>query len=149
MPDVTRLVVDTNIVVAAALSDRAGRESPNLELLLWILEDATDSPQMLTSNEILAEYERTLRRVKFRLSPEYVDVLLLGIELVAIPTRPRRRVSLIRDPSDNPFMDCALENEADYLITNNMDDYPREHGIISADEFLDLEFEEDEDGEEK
>jgi predicted nucleic acid-binding protein len=30
------------------------------------------------------------------------------------------------DPDDNKFLECALEAEADYLVTGNLKDYPIE-----------------------
>jgi predicted nucleic acid-binding protein len=42
--------------------------------------------------------------------------------------------------SDNRFYECAEVSGADYLITGNTDDFPKEHGptkIITPRDFLD------------
>ena len=56
---------------------------------------------------------------------------------------PRIPVNILsRDPSDNKFLECALESQADYLITGNTRHFPlkkfHDTRIINPRDFIDL-----------
>ena len=61
----------------------------------------------------------------------------------ALWVSPRIPVTILsRDPADNKFLECALESQADYLITGNTRHFPLKmfHGtrIITPRDFIDL-----------
>jgi hypothetical protein len=90
VPDVIRLVVDTNVIVSAAITHHRGRLSHNVDLILFLLEGRDDSPDLFISNAILNEYEDVLSRPEFHFRPAYVDAFLGAIEAVGIAIEPER-----------------------------------------------------------
>ena len=55
---------------------------------------------------------------------------------------PTRSFSLIKDISDNKFLDLAYESKADYIITGNRNDFSISHfgqtKIVTPKEFCEL-----------
>ncbi len=128
-----RLVVDTNVVVSAALKP--------ISLPADALFFSFTSGDLYVSPEILEEYEETLSRPKFQLPPEVVKGILETISENARVVRSHTRVSAAGDPDDNKFLECALVSEADYLITGNLADYPERFEatqIVTPRQFLTL-----------
>jgi putative PIN family toxin of toxin-antitoxin system len=72
-----RVVIDTNVVVSAALSDE-GNPAGVLDLAM------TSHIAMLVSAEILAEYEGVLRRPRFKLLETRVRKMLGRIRMGAM-----------------------------------------------------------------
>lgn len=74
---------------------------------------------LCVSNEILAEYEEILQRLAGKDTADYVlDALVKSkyVELVS----PYYRFNLIQtDPDDNKFVDCAIQANARYIVTND------------------------------
>src|SRR5271165_3466470 len=113
----TRVVVDTNVLVSAAINEQG---SPAAVLsfiesrhLLWCV-----------SAPILAEYREVFARPKFsHVRPSRIQALLAAIEQAAlfVPTTTR---DISADEPDNRFLECAEVAEADYLITRNTADFP-------------------------
>ncbi|OGG47209.1 MAG: putative toxin-antitoxin system toxin component, PIN family [Candidatus Handelsmanbacteria bacterium RIFCSPLOWO2_12_FULL_64_10] len=109
-----RAVIDTNVLVSAALKDR----DPEA-VILWIAAQA--DWEWVVSPEIMAEYKEVLSRDKFQLLPEvrqkWSDLLdaLTAVVEVDIP------VQLPRDQKDAMFLACALAAQADYFITGDRD----------------------------
>lgn len=128
----TNVVLDTNVVVSAALHVRNGSaffSPPSVCLELALLERVT----LIASNELLAEYEEVLLRPKFGFSPKHVHMLLDDIRHVAllktpltIPTR------IVRDPDDVHIFGCALAGHADFLITGNIRHFLAHHKGVSV-----------------
>ena len=109
-----RVVIDTNVVVAAALKDRTPEE-----VILFVAgqEDFT----WAVSPAIVAEYNAVLGREKFALPPE---VLHRWREMFAQLTTTIDAVigvSFPRDRTDAKFLECALAAGADFLITGDKD----------------------------
>lgn len=109
-----RAVIDTSVLVSAALKDR----DPEA-VVLWIAAQA--DWEWVVSPEIMAEYKEVLSRDKFRLSPgvlqkwsDLLDTLTTMIK-VDIP------VQFPRDQKDAMFLACALAAQADYFITGDRD----------------------------
>jgi putative PIN family toxin of toxin-antitoxin system len=75
---------------------------------------------LFLSPPILEEYLAVLRRAGVaRTLVESLLVLLQDPERAAVVI-PTRRVDIIReDPSDNMFLECALEARADYIISGD------------------------------
>jgi putative PIN family toxin of toxin-antitoxin system len=106
-----RVVVDTNVLVSAALRDR----DPEA-VLLYIV--GTPGIEWITTPSILDEYRSVLRRAKFGLSQtilEELERLIAGatIVLVSAPVEWRG------DPGDAMFVSCAVGAGADFLITGD------------------------------
>jgi len=109
---VSRLVVDTNIIVSSFLTSGPPRQVLNR------IRDGQD--QLCFSLPILREYLEVLARAG--VARELLEVLLSLFEDPEriIPVVPSRRVTLIRDdPADNMFLECALEAQANYIISGD------------------------------
>lgn len=108
----SRLVVDTNIIVSSFLTSGPPRQVLNR------IRDGQD--QLCLSLPILREYLEVLARAG--VARELLEVLLSLFEDPEriIPVVPSRRVTLIRDdPADNMFLECALESQANYIISGD------------------------------
>ena len=118
-----RLVIDTMVVIRGARAFRQQPPDPNsveLSLILaWLEEDAF---VWLYSAEILDEYTEVLRRltVPRQAVGRFVNLLRAGGELVT----PTERAEYSPDPQDDPFYHCALAGDADYIVTDNLRDFP-------------------------
>jgi uncharacterized protein len=129
-----KLVIDTNVVVSAALKPK-GLERTALVFAL------TPPARLFVSQELLAEYTEVLSRPELRiLSVErqpLVD-LIRGRSLLVVPAR---QLAVCHDPDDDMFVECAEAARADYLITGNLKHFPRywqNTKIINARELLDI-----------
>jgi putative PIN family toxin of toxin-antitoxin system len=113
-----RLVLDTDVVVAALRSDRGASR----QLLLAALERQLE---MLISVPLVLEYEAVLTRheqlKEFGLTADEVGSILDAIISVAEPVtfrflwRPQ-----LSDPSDEMVLETAVNGSADYLATFNL-----------------------------
>src|SRR5664279_3868241 len=95
-----RVVLDTNVVVSAALSGD-GPPAAVLDLALGkhIL--------MLVTPAMLAEYEKVLQYPKLKLDPARIAAFLSDIRRASRPLTTGRTLSISRDESDNRFYECA------------------------------------------
>jgi putative PIN family toxin of toxin-antitoxin system len=114
-----RVVIDTNVVVSAALNDDG---LPAAVLSLAIDKNLL----MFVSGPILAEYERVLNRSYLKLSTMRIKALLADIHRSSTLIQPTRVVSVIKeDESDNRFLECAQAGSADFLVTGNTKHFPK------------------------
>jgi len=128
----TRVVLDTNVIVSAFLMER-GLEARVLRMVL------TGRLVPYASEAILTEYEGVLRREKFRADPNQKEYFLSQLREACVQVRPRRRLTASSDPADNQFLECAEASEADYLVTGNKRHFPKRWGktrVVNARELL-------------
>jgi putative PIN family toxin of toxin-antitoxin system len=132
-----KVILDTNVIISAFLKQES---NPALVLALCLEGSLT----VCLSETIWQEYQGVLRRKKFQgLDQESIENLLSVLKQQALWVSPRILVNILsRDPSDNKFLECALESQADYLITGNTRHFllKKFHGtrIISPRDFIDL-----------
>jgi uncharacterized protein len=129
-----RLVVDTNIVVSAAL------KPDGLQRSVFLLA-ITKPARLYVSKAILTEYRDVLSRPELKirkgLRQQLLDLIRKRAHLVA----PAWTVQVTNDPEDNMFLECADAAHADYLVTGNVRHFPRfwkKTKIITSREFLSL-----------
>jgi uncharacterized protein len=129
-----RLVIDTNVLVSAALKPEG------LQRTTLIL--ATTKPARLyVSQPILDEYADVLSRPELRIRKGLRLQLLQLIKNHAQIVAPSRRLDVCSDPDDNVFLECADKAGADYLITGNQKHFPKfwkKTKVITAREFIGL-----------
>jgi uncharacterized protein len=113
------VVLDTNVVVSAHLKEE-GFERFVLDLSL------THKLQLFVSDEILEEYRNVLRRPRLKIDPEKVAASLHLIERASKRVQPKLKVNEAKDPDDNKFLECAVEAEANYLVTGNKKHFPKQ-----------------------
>jgi putative PIN family toxin of toxin-antitoxin system len=129
-----RLVVDTNVLVSAALKPEGLQRTT---LLLAITKPA----RLYVSQPILDEYGEVLARRELRVRKgvrlQFLQLIRNRSHLVV----PRRRIEATSDPDDNMFIECADAARADYLITGNQRHFPRfwkATKVITAREFIEI-----------
>ena len=106
-----RIVLDTNSLVQCV-----GRHSIYREVWLSILNGHNT---LCVTNEILFEYEEILKRYFNPVFAETVIEAFMKSGNVQLIT-PRYRFNLITaDPDDNKFVDCAIQANARYIVTND------------------------------
>lgn len=109
-----RLLLDTNILIAAALGSKFAED---IILLTIKSKDIT----LVTSEEILTELKNKLLS-KFDKSEENVDFFVAGVIKMSEMVEVTEKVSIvIRDPSDNKILECALSGKADLIVTADQD----------------------------
>jgi putative PIN family toxin of toxin-antitoxin system len=114
-----KAVLDTNVIVSALLKD-GGREALLVDLAL------SGSFTLVVSNALLEEYEEVLRRPGFGFNPTQVTRSLRAIRDTAIIVQPQKQLHVTRDPDDNKVLECALEAGAEYVVSGNTRDFPKE-----------------------
>jgi len=129
-----RLILDTNIIISAALKP----EGLQRTILLLAL---TRPARLYVSAPIVAEYRAVLSRPELHIRKGLRRQFLQLIEKNAYSIAPIRRLLVTTDPSDNIFVECADAAGADYLITGNIRHFPRywkRTKVITSREFLSL-----------
>ena len=111
--EITRVVIDTNVVVSALLFGGVqGKLVP-----LW----KTGRIRVLASKEMIEEYLRVLAYPKFELSEEEINYLLYQEILPyfeIVKTKPGS-VIVEEDPSDDMFILCAEAGKANTIISGD------------------------------
>lgn len=127
-----RLVVDTNIVVSAAL------KPDGLQRTVFLLS-ITKPSRLYVTQAIMAEYREVLARPELKirkgLRRQFLQLITNRAHLVA----PARSLQAARDPDDNKFLECADAARADYLITGNPRHFPKfwkKTKVITSREFI-------------
>lgn len=103
-----KVIIDTNVVVAAALKDR----NPELVILFIVQHPEFE---WIASPDILSEYIGVLQRPKFRL-PDHVlqrwmTMFTTFVTIVDVPDN----ILFPRDQKDAKFIACAIATSAEYF----------------------------------
>jgi putative PIN family toxin of toxin-antitoxin system len=129
-----RLVIDTNVIVSAALKPEGLQRTT---FLLAITKPA----RLYVSRPILDEYADVLSRPELKIRKGLRRQLLQLIRNRSNLVVPSRRLEVASDPDDNRFLECADTARADYLVTGNLRHFPRfwkKTKIITPREFIGL-----------
>jgi putative PIN family toxin of toxin-antitoxin system len=129
-----RLVIDTNVLVSAALKPEGLQRTT---FLLAITKPA----RLYVSQPILGEYEDVLARPELKIRKGLRLQLLQLVRNRSRLVAPSRPVDAASDPDDNRFLECADAARADYLVTGNQRHFPRfwkKTKIITPREFIGL-----------
>lgn len=111
-----RLVIDTNIIVSALLSE----ESKAFQLLSDVLDGKYI---VLISEEIFKEYEDVLSRDKFGFDSDIINFLLNWFRENAVWVEVLESDAPMKDEKDRVFYDLAKSCKA-RLVTGNIKHYP-------------------------
>lgn len=129
-----RLVLDTNIIVSAAL------KPDGLQRTVLLLA-MTRPARLYVSAPILSEYRVVLSRHELDIPKGLRLQFLQRIEDSSRPVSPLRRLRVTSDPDDNIFLECADAAHADYLVTGNQRHFPKfwkQTKIVTSREFITL-----------
>jgi putative PIN family toxin of toxin-antitoxin system len=107
-----KVVFDTNVWVSALAFQGEVRK---------VLETAiAEEVQPVVSLPILRELERVLFGKKFGFPPSFAVSVVHHIQLMSLVVHPTQQVHLVReDATDNIILECALEGNADYIISGD------------------------------
>jgi putative PIN family toxin of toxin-antitoxin system len=109
-----RVVIDTNVVVSAALKDRVPEE-----LILFIVGHTEF--EWIGTTEIISEYNSVLSRSRLGLPPnttqKWAKIFERRVNLVEV----NEEIDFPRDQQDAKFLACAMASNAQYLITGDKD----------------------------
>ncbi|MGA7343080.1 MAG: putative toxin-antitoxin system toxin component, PIN family [Terracidiphilus sp.] len=129
-----RLVMDTNVLVSAALKPEG------LQRTVFLLA-ITRPARLYVSPPILEEYADVLARRELRIRRGARLQFLQLIRNRSFSVVPRRRIEVAGDPDDDIFIECADPARADYLITGNRRHFPRfwkGTKVITPREFIEI-----------
>jgi uncharacterized protein len=129
-----RLVLDTNIVISAAL------KPDGLQRTVLLLA-FTKPARLYVSAPILSEYQRVLGRPRLGIRKGLRVQLLQLIANRAHLISPSQPLQITADLGDNIFLECADAARADYLLTGNQRHFPKfwkKTKIITCREFISL-----------
>lgn len=119
-----RVVIDTNILVSAAITGR----NPEVVILFIV---ANPDFEWVVSAEILTEYKEVLSRSRLKLAEEqrerWFNILNAATTLIEVNVE----VDLLRDRKDAKFLACAVAAEADFLITGDRD-FPEAQTLMNT-----------------
>lgn len=114
-----KLILDTNIIVSALISDSI----PTKILYELVL---TQKVKTCLSEEIFAEYIEVMNREKFTKYTNFKaksDIVLNKLREISEFYKTDRKIEVLTDTSDNKFLELAAISSADYLITGNTLDF--------------------------
>jgi putative PIN family toxin of toxin-antitoxin system len=112
-----RAVLDANVFVSAALSPNG---IPAKILTAWRAEQF----QLVISKAILEEIDRVLRYPKIlkrhQWREERIRLFIEDLAHLTVLTPGERKLTVItEDPSDNRYLECATEGEAEYIVSGD------------------------------
>lgn len=129
-----RLVIDTNVLVSAALK-------PESQQRTVFLIAITRPARFYVSQPILDKYAEVLARPWLHIRKGAHLQLLRLVANRSFLVAPRHRLEVTTDPDDNIFIECADAARADYLITGNQRHFPRfwkSTKVVTPREFLEI-----------
>ncbi|MCL1836810.1 MAG: putative toxin-antitoxin system toxin component, PIN family [Treponema sp.] len=126
----TRVVLDTNVLVSALLSNGAPAA---------VVDLVTERRIILFYNDnIIAEYWDVLQRAKFDIRSQRVTRLINAIVKNGISAENALTSAIpMPDEDDRKFYDVAKASSA-FLITGNLKHFPKEPFIVNPSSFLKL-----------
>jgi len=112
-----RAIIDTNVLVSGIISPKG---SPRKILDLARKDVFKVVTSVLINHEILNVLHRDYIYSKYNLTEEIIDDISAFLYEGTILTEDYYAVSKVRkDPRDNKFIACALEGEADYIVSGD------------------------------
>ncbi|MBI4332439.1 MAG: putative toxin-antitoxin system toxin component, PIN family [Chloroflexi bacterium] len=106
------MVPDTNVLVSGVIAPRG---NPAFPLDCW----RNGEVQLITSFEILREFERVMQE-KLRAPREEVEIVKAFLVWKGRVVEPKQRFTVVQDdPSDNKFLEAAVEGNADFIVSGD------------------------------
>ncbi len=128
-----RIVLDTNVLVSAALS-RSGFPYEVTELVF------DREVETVVDEQILREYREVMNRSRLGIDPHIIKTVMAFFEMSAVRVDVEPLSVELPDPSDRMFMEVAISGLADCIVTGNKRHFPakacRGVRILSPAEFI-------------
>jgi putative PIN family toxin of toxin-antitoxin system len=108
-----RVVIDTNVLISAIFWTGKPKQILN--------KVRQEEITFLTSEFILEELKKVLRKVDkpFKLSEEEADRVVTAMRELAVVVNIGSQVSVCQDENDNRVLECAIDGNADCIITGD------------------------------
>lgn len=131
-------VIDTNVVVSAALSRL--RSDANTAKVLEYTFSGRVTP--VYNEEIIDEYTEVLSRPKFGFDRKLVELLVDHIRRVGISSDRLNSDEDFPDKDDIVFYEVTLSqlsrDEHTYLVTGNIRHFPAQSFVVTPKEFVEI-----------
>lgn len=114
-----KTVVDTNVIVSALLNPY-GHAAKIVRLLL------AGHINICYDQRILSEYKEVLNRPKFDFNKEHIDAFLDEIKYTGHQVLSTPLKKSLPDPNDNMFLEVAIAGNVEYIITGNLNHFPKQ-----------------------
>ena len=128
-----RVVLDTNVLVAAAISP----SGPNAQIFDMIVADKV---RPYVTAALIEEYDRVFEYEHLkRLDQRRVANVRRLLNAAATRVKSRGRLKISSDDQDNRVYECAYAAKAHYIVTENTGDFPKPHKytkIVTARQLL-------------
>ena len=112
-----RAVIDANVLVSGIISPKG---APRQILDHAIKESFKVVTSVAINHEILNVLHRDYIYTKYNLTEEIIDGISAFLYEGTILTEDKYAVSKVKkDPKDNKFIACAIEGEADYIVSGD------------------------------
>ena len=109
-----RIVLDSNVLISAFLW--GGKPKVVLDGVF------KGKNQLFISKEILDEISEVLLRDKFKIEKQIISLFLHEIEETSELVFPSGKIcDIVRDSDDHAILECALEADAEVIITGDKD----------------------------
>jgi uncharacterized protein len=109
-----RIVVDTNVFVSAALKSASWPAS----VVRWIDQHSGFLKSAATEAQVIEVLQR--RNIALRLPPSYLDnvrrIFSAAEEITIV-----QRIAACRDPTDDKFLELAVNGRGDMIVTGDSD----------------------------
>lgn len=107
-----RAVFDTNTLISGIL--HSGK-------VKTLVDAAVEGRiQLITSEEIIEEFSRVIKRPKFRLSKQQQRIFVNFVSNLATVVETKSDFKVIKDdPADNIILNCAFDGKADYIVSGD------------------------------
>jgi putative PIN family toxin of toxin-antitoxin system len=112
-----RVVIDSNVHVSAVIKEES---NPGQIIKAW----RGGFFELLISDSIMKEIEDVLHRdkiyKKYHLTEDRIKRALKVLELYTVKIPQKTTISVIKDdPSDNHVIECAVDGNADYIVSGD------------------------------
>lgn len=130
-----KVVIDTNVLISSLLKPK----SKARKVYRLILKGEV---KLYISEDILNELKKVLEYPKFKIEKLQKEVFLKNLLRIVTFAYPKQKIDAIKeDPPDNRFLECAIEVEADYIISGDKKHLPplknfQGTKILNPNEFL-------------
>lgn len=114
-----KIIIDTNVIISALISN--GPPSKTIREILF-----EEKAHLIVSQDIMEEYFEVLNRPKFSEFPDFKANAAIVINLISelgIVFSPNQKLDILKDATDNKFLELALISDADFIITGNTKDF--------------------------
>jgi len=107
-----KICLDTNVFISALLFPGGAPEE-----IIFLVKQGT--LELITSEDILAETKGVLTQ-KFGIRPRVSAGIIKSIREISTCVSPSKKIIVIKaDPPDNRVLECAVEGEADFIISGD------------------------------